>query len=216
MMLEFLRGKVSERKLRLFAAACTRCFWQYLVREPSRRAVEVAEQFADGLADQSVLQSARIAAEVVPGQLLTKMNYPLSAFAAAECTEADAWEAASRASSAILDAALPLVAHTTDGQVLEAVAVLREFQGNLLRDIFGNPFHPLPPLLPTILTWHDRTIPRVAEGIYAERAFKRMPILHDALLDAGCADEALLSHCRNPEGHVRGCWTIDLILSKDR
>src|SRR5438067_305851 len=58
------------------------------------------------------------------------------------------------------------------------------------------------------------TVRRIAEGIYAERAFDRLPILADALLDAGCDDEAILSHCRTDGPHVRGCWVIDLILGK--
>ena len=87
-------------------------------------------------------------------------------------------------------------------------------QANLLRCIFGNLFH-CGDIDLAILGWNDATIPRIAEGIYAERAFARMPILHDALLDAGCADEALLSHCRNPEGHALGCWVLDRILGKE-
>jgi hypothetical protein len=55
----------------------------------------------------------------------------------------------------------------------------------------------------------------IAQGIYAGRAFDRLPILHDALLDAGCDDEAILSHCRCEGPHVRGCWVIDLLLGKE-
>jgi hypothetical protein len=83
----------------------------------------------------------------------------------------------------------------------------------LIRELFHNPFRQAF-VDPSWLSWNSRTVPRIAEGIYAERAFDRMPILHDALLDAGCTDEALLTHCRNPEGHVRGCWALDLILGK--
>ena len=55
----------------------------------------------------------------------------------------------------------------------------------------------------------------IAEGIYEERAFGRMPILHDALLAAGCDDENILAHCRGEGPHVRGCWVVDLLLGKD-
>jgi hypothetical protein len=84
---------------------------------------------------------------------------------------------------------------------------------SLLRDIFGNPFRPVR-VESTWLRWNDGTVKKIAEGAYDEDAFDRLPILHDALLDAGCDDEDLLAHCRTPEGHVRGCWVIDALLGK--
>jgi hypothetical protein len=54
----------------------------------------------------------------------------------------------------------------------------------------------------------------LARGIYEDRAFDRMPILADALQDAGCDNEDILDHCRGPEPHVRGCWVVDLLLGK--
>jgi hypothetical protein len=81
--------------------------------------------------------------------------------------------------------------------------------------VFGDPRRPLPLPAPELLRWHDATIPRIAEGIYDERAFDPLPILADALFDAGCDDEAILSHCREPGPHVRGCWVIDLLLGKE-
>jgi hypothetical protein len=66
-----------------------------------------------------------------------------------------------------------------------------------------------------VLTWNDGTVPRIAQHIYDERRWNDMPILGDALLDAGCDDEELLSHCRGDGPHVRGCWAVDLILNKD-
>src|SRR5581483_8318470 len=83
----------------------------------------------------------------------------------------------------------------------------------LVREVFGSPVRPAR-LDPSRLRWHDGTIPRIAQGIYEERAFDRLPVLHDALLDAGCDDEAILAHCRGAGLHVRGCWVIDLILGK--
>jgi hypothetical protein len=58
-------------------------------------------------------------------------------------------------------------------------------------------------------------VPKIAQGIYEERAFDRLPILHDALLDAGCDNEDMLTHCRSEGPHVRGCWVVDLILGKE-
>jgi hypothetical protein len=52
------------------------------------------------------------------------------------------------------------------------------------------------------------------EAIYTDRAFDRLPILADALEEAGCTDAAILEHCRGPGPHVRGCWVVDLLLDK--
>ena len=84
-----------------------------------------------------------------------------------------------------------------------------------VRDIFLNPFRPSPCLPPAVLCWNDGTVYRLAQGIYDERAFDRLPILADALLDAGCDDEDLIAHCRSAGPHVRGCWAVDLILGKE-
>jgi hypothetical protein len=80
-------------------------------------------------------------------------------------------------------------------------------QAQLLRDIFGNPFCPVT-LNPS---WLTGTVINLARSTYEDRAFDRMPIMADALEDAGCTDEAILAHCRGPSLHVRGCWVIDLI-----
>jgi hypothetical protein len=95
-------------------------------------------------------------------------------------------------------------------------------QAELLRDIFGNPFHPSPFLPSNVLRWNDGTIVRLAEVVYEESDMpggaldnSRLAILADALLDAGCDDEALIQHCRSEGQHVRGCWAIDLILEKE-
>ena len=91
--------------------------------------------------------------------------------------------------------------------------------------IWGSlPFRPLPPRRGTRrweqakkrwLAWNDGTVVKIAQGIYQERAFDRLPILHDALLDAGCDDEDILAHCKSAGPHVLGCWVIDLILAKE-
>ena len=58
-------------------------------------------------------------------------------------------------------------------------------------------------------------VPRLASALYEDRAFDRLSLLADALEDAGCADAALLGHCRGGGEHVRGCWVIDLLLGKE-
>jgi hypothetical protein len=82
----------------------------------------------------------------------------------------------------------------------------------LLREIF--PFRHPDPLPQSVLTWNDSTVRRIAEGIDHECAWGNMPILADALLDAGCEDEALMEHCRQPGPHVEGCWALDLVFGK--
>jgi hypothetical protein len=81
----------------------------------------------------------------------------------------------------------------------------------LLRCIFENPFRPV--LLDP--SWLTSTVVALAQGIYEERAFERMPILADALQDAGCDNADILDHCRGGGTHVRGCWVVDLVLGKE-
>lgn len=83
-----------------------------------------------------------------------------------------------------------------------------------LRDIFGNPFRRTPAIDPAWLAWNDCVVPKLAKGIYEDRAFDRMRILGDALEEAGCAIRVILDHCRTVRRHVRGCWVLDGILGK--
>jgi len=84
---------------------------------------------------------------------------------------------------------------------------------HLFRDIFGNSIQATA-IDPAWLTWNGRTVPQLARAIYEERTFDRMPILADALEEAGCTDSNILDHCRGPGPHVRGCWVVDLLLGK--
>jgi hypothetical protein len=87
-----------------------------------------------------------------------------------------------------------------------------EIQVRLLREIFGNPFRPV-----TVdPAWRTSAVAAHATGVYDERAFDSMPILADALQDAGCTSEGLVNHLRDPHAtHVRGCWALDLVLGKE-
>jgi hypothetical protein len=80
----------------------------------------------------------------------------------------------------------------------------------LLRDVFGNPFRPVT-FAPA---WRTSTVLSLAQTIYDERQFQNLPILADALEDAGCDNAAILGHCRQPGEHTRGCWVLDLVLGK--
>lgn len=88
------------------------------------------------------------------------------------------------------------------------------WQCDLLRDIIGNPFLPLS-FDPVWLSGNDAAAVMLAEAIYEDRAFDRLPILGDALEEAGCADTEILGHCRQPGSHARGCWVVDLLLNKE-
>jgi len=70
------------------------------------------------------------------------------------------------------------------------------------------------PLDPAWLAWNDGTVRRVAAAIYGQRAFARLPVLADALEEAGCNNADMVTHCRGPGPHVRGCWVLDLLLMK--
>ncbi len=111
-----------------------------------------------------------------------------------------AWDAAWAANRRICRAAC----------VVDGSGVRRE---DLVRELWGNPFRP-PVVARSWLSWNDGVVVRLAEAIYEEHAFERMPLLADALLDAGCTDEALLAHCREPRPHARGCWVLDALLGK--
>jgi hypothetical protein len=63
-------------------------------------------------------------------------------------------------------------------------------------------------------SWLTATVLQLAEWIYQERAFDTMPILADALEDAGCTNADILQHLRSPGPHVLGCWPLDLVLGK--
>ena len=84
----------------------------------------------------------------------------------------------------------------------------------MLRDIFRNPFRPIS-LDAAWLWWNDGTVRKIAQVIYDDRTFTHMPILADALEEAGCTEQSILNHCRSGGEHVRGCWVVDLLLGKE-
>jgi len=98
--------------------------------------------------------------------------------------------------------------HYQRGEVWSSVACA---VCDYLRDMFANPFRPNS--LHSV--WRSGTVVSIAQAIYDERAFERMPILGDALEDAGCDNGDVLNHCRQPGVHVRGCWVVDLLLGKE-
>jgi hypothetical protein len=215
-MLEFLRGKASDRKLRLFACACCRRIWHLLPDQRCRRAVQIAEEFAEGKAGLRLLRRVEDAGEFYYDNQEDVQEERLGYFAGGAVFQlGQEW----LASDIVADAASGAVACSTLDAGSDRLAADAAKHGEsaaqcrLLRDIFGNPFH-LPSADPASLTWNDSTISKLAQAIYDDRAFDRLPVLADALEEAGCTDTDILSHCRGPGPHVRGCWLLDLILGK--
>jgi hypothetical protein len=197
-MLDFLQGqgKISDRKLRLFAVACYRLILPWVTDVSSRRALATADRFAEQQASRRELSAAHETAYI------TYLNsYDNSIFAYAAAHE----EAAHAARVAAQDVAVVL-------GVSELIV--------LLRDIAANPFRPLP-VLDRVIAWSGGLVLRLAQQVYDDRLLpagtldpERLAVLADALEDAGLTDEALLNHLREPGPHYRGCWPVDLLLGK--
>jgi hypothetical protein len=200
-MLEHLRPHASERKLLLFGAACARRIWHLLPGDRSHHAVELTERYADGELSRPEFR-----------RLWNLSYYDWTDWAVEEVLQGRAADLVLR----VADWARVVVgdALTADGSDVEALRVHeQQAQADLLRDIFGNPFRPRPPE-PTWLRWHEGALTGWARSIYEGRQFAELPILADALEDAGCDDPDLLAHCRGGGEHVRGCWVLDHLLGK--
>jgi hypothetical protein len=205
-MLDYLRGKkASDRKLRLITVACCRRVWGFLTDERSRKAVAVAEEYADRLIDREALVSARDNVREVK-RFLRGPSHTRFRRATNAAFDATRDTGSSASNNAPLEAARALNFedhnHCDDEELCQ--------QAHLLRCIFGNPFRPVS-LNPT---WSNPGVVTLAQAIYDARDFYRMPILGYALERAGCDDTDILAHCRSLTEHVRGCWVVDAILGK--
>jgi len=208
-MLVFLNHRMTDRKSRLFACACCRQIWNYVSNSALRNAVEVSERFADQEATQSQLSAAARKARRVASDLreAAMANTPPSNWATGSYPAAEA---------AALVALKGIGLVRTAARLARAALLINEVEtidhADLLRDIFGNPFRPVS-FNPE---WRSDTVLALAHQVYEARDFSAMPILADALQDAGCDDEAILSHCRDAnQPHARGCWVVDLVLGKE-
>jgi hypothetical protein len=221
------RFAFSERKSRLFAVACCRRILHLMPTAEARQCVRAAECFADGLIDDTAL-SAAVEASTRSCEQDWRRRRGRHTLARPEVARA-AINAVGRvhrqegARAAVTAAAAEALARAAlfqaaDDYSLEKFQLLQNAeqarQADMLRDVVGNPWRS-PSVDPAWLAWNDRCAERLARGIYDEHRYARLPVLHDALLDAGCNDEAILAHCRTPDGHVRGCWAIDLLLGKE-
>jgi hypothetical protein len=180
------------RKGRLLLVACCRLCGERLA-EGSRQAVEVGERWADEQANGVERRKARYAADAAARRL---NQFDLRTWAL---------QAAMTAHATVFDQPGPDDFHRAT-QLLKPA-----FAAALLRDIFGDSVRPVS-FAPE---WRTDTVLALARTMYASRDFSGMPILADALQDAGCDNEAILTHCRDVTlPHVRGCWVCDLVLGK--
>jgi hypothetical protein len=222
------RFAFSERKSRLFAVACCRRILHLMPTDEARDCVLAAELFADGriTADQlsgAVDLSMRSCEQDWRRRRTARVPFSRHAY---ERDVLDALGRVHRQESArigVIRASAEAWAHAALSEAREEHTADRFHslqqseharQAGQLRDVVGNPFRQSA-IDPAWLAWNDRCVERLARLVYEERAYGRLPILHDALLDAGCDDERLLAHCRAAEGHVRGCWVLDLLLGQE-
>jgi hypothetical protein len=215
MMVE-LKSKASDRKLRLFDICCCRRLAPYyavigLCGVPE--AIDRAELFADGLVSEEELKRAQaaLARSCFNDEEKQVINIAAHADLAIWTILTPAWEDQGTVHE-----------HLWLTDAWEEMDPQRQFPNekfakefsilsNYVRDIFGNPFRPVA-FAPE---WRTDSAIAIAKQMYESRDFSAMPILADALQDAGCDNDAILSHCRGPGPHVRGCWVVDLVLGKE-
>jgi hypothetical protein len=208
-MLAFLERTISKRKCLLFACACERRLWEQ--PDCEREKVEASERYADGQGppDDVLAALQTIGIQGVTLETVTEMD-PVGW--AEECAR----DSAEFATNVARNEATGDDEDEDDWKV--AYDAEEAVQANLLRDVVGDPFR----TQSVARAWLTPDVTSLAEAAYDERPSssgeldpQRLAVLADALEDAGCSDDALLSHLRSAGPHVRGCWAVDLILGKE-
>ena len=192
-LLRAVSTPLNQRKARLWVVAIC---WQtpYELRDVKvLESLSVIERYADGTATSEELEAAVGDASYVSYESM--YNDPFAGLAY------------STDDARLFTSPVEWVDYLVDPLVVDHGVPAAQ----LVRDIFGNPFRPVS-FSPG---WRTDTAMSLARQMYESRDFSLMPILADALQDAGCEDEDILAHCRDPQGtHVRGCWVVDLVLGK--
>jgi hypothetical protein len=206
-----MRKHTKQRKQRLFSVACCRRIWHLIVNDQCWRCIEAVERFADDQATSEELQAAEADATAI--WLKNAANNALLACNQLFWKNNDGLHISASTISAVFEEEQAKANKPVDplgGRKRGASPSEEREQCRLLRCIFGNPFQP--PAMSTV--WLTPTVSAMAREMYVDREFSAMPILADALQDAGCDDANILDHCRGPGPHVRGCCVVDLLLGK--
>ena len=223
-MLRFLRGRASERKCRLIACAVCRDEGRMIQASVFSQAIQLGEQCADGVRDEGAIVESHKAIRSAFHETLTlgdPDNVALALFHASILTNKSS-------PVEILGGQLPSLwsrLRLAGQELLDWYRLEYRFgirlpswkwwvgpphRCDIIRDIIGNPFRPAA----VDPAWRTSTAMQLAQGMYDSRDFAAMPILADALQDAGCSNDDILAHCRGPGPHARGCWVVDLVLGK--
>lgn len=212
-MLKLIDGRVSYRQLRLFVCACCRLIWDERWPHRTRRAIEVAERFADGMVDSASLNNARSEACRISQDWHERSNH--LSFEDPQRMKTRLLHFATIATEPIVSMHSLMVAAPWHDARLQPVAaeLLRcifRYRTNSSADALQNGSEPSSPLVTEIaLAAHEgRQLPT------GHLDTARLAVLSDALEESGCTDAAILEHLRSPGPHVRGCWALDLILGK--
>lgn len=226
-MLRYLTPRGSTRKLRLFACACCRRIWPLLTDRRARQAVDLGEALADGrVRPEECLDAVRGGRGpflyTIQGAI--RQGVRLVALEASFLCAARAYGLVSRlvqdphdldTRQDVSDLGLSPTA-LSDPRAAQEEVSRREQAGQvaLLHDIFGNPFRRVA-FDPEWSTWERERVRHLAQSIYNDRQFKELPVLADALEEAGCENDAILGHCRSEAPHAPGCWVVDALLGWD-
>lgn len=199
MMERFLAERTTLRRWRLFAWHCCARVAGLLADDRSRSALGVVERLA-------------VEADDVPGDVVAAARHEASAAAREAWYQGDAHQFRAWAATAVESALrVPRRAYLAAARASGAnQSAEREAQSELMRELFGNPFR----LLLAEATWRSPAVLAVAGDIDARRALDELPVLGDALEDAGCDAAVLLEHLRGRGGHVVGCWALDWLLGR--
>ena len=205
-LLTFVGNTASARKLRLFTVACCRRLHGGKLSAEERKAIETAERYADGLlaVDHLVEACAWVSdhPRLQQGPVHCAVCVSISPY-----VDIAVEEIARRAGEDFIKRRFRWLLDRRAGEYAERseLAVFADF----LRDIF--PFR----AVSSDPSWRTSTVTTLATQMYDSRDFSAMPILADALQDAGCDSTDVLDHCRSPGPHVRGCWAVDWALRKE-